>query len=509
MMKTIYSTVNTRRFFPFLSTLVAVSLMMVVACNITESEPDSGPPNLSVTPAALHFAYGGGEQTITITSNISWAITTPPNWIEVSEKFNAGNAIITVTAPPFDTGELAREGSFTVRTAEGLEATVTIAQGGVPLVTTETSVSNITDITAELSGSWVFSDPVTISEAGVWVKRTGSADSVKFTVAAPSDTPGPFTVTATDLQHSANYTYRAYVITSGGNYAPSKTTGTFTTAEVLSIRQFLSDAGAGSITTNQLKQVTTNSYILATVLSDYSKGNYEPDRLVLTDVLNGAATPQDALILAFNAADAPSNTYTLGHQLKIHLQNSSLYRDADGVLVDSISITAIEVLSGSATTVTPTIVTDHTQLIDYESVYVKVENTQLSQAMLTAPSWYNVPRLRFEVDGNENTYMVDVLHAAEFANTAPATGSGAIYGIVTKINATEYVVRPRNEADINQLIGDRFVSQAAFKLTDAILSGTLKKNLPSAATVTVAYENSNGTTSQIIDIADVWGVSGA
>ena len=61
----------------------------------TEPEPD---PTLAVSTTSLSFSADGGQQSLTITSNIEWTVSSSASWLAVSSASGSNNAVITTTA---------------------------------------------------------------------------------------------------------------------------------------------------------------------------------------------------------------------------------------------------------------------------------------------------------------------------------------------------------------------------------------------------------------------------
>jgi len=483
-MKTRYSTGK------IMHILSLTAMMLIMACVMTgckenEKEEPEGDPALSVSPAELQFLNVGGEQTITIASNVAWSIRDLPDWCKVSENLNTGDAVVTVTVPSY-TSDQPREGNFVVRSLAGVK-TVTVQQGAIPLVTTLPAV-NAMESSADLNGGWIYSGAVTITEAGFYVKAANDADSLNFKVSAPSSAQNSFTVTASGLEAATSYTYRAYVKTGEGGYSFGKAER-FTTLETLaevSIEKFLNDNGVSGIANGSQKTVTMNTSISGTVMTDRAAANYEATRLVIADV-------SGVLILAF--AGASLNTYSAGDQLTVKMYDGKLYRNSTGVLMDSVKVANIS-KTGAGTVVAKTI--EDIDLSKYESQYVQIDNTQLLERSLNKyPKWNDGtnPAFAAEVNGNNQSYHVQVMAGASFADATPPSGSGTLKGIVTRVSATEYALLPRNTGDMS-LTGTRFASEFSMKFTEATVNGMIKKDeaITSAANITLAYVNGDEST---------------
>ena len=99
-----------------------------------------------------------------------------------------------------------------------------------------------------------------------------------------------------------------------------------------------------------------------------------------------------------------------------------------------------------------------TELADYESMYVMIENTQLLSSYSDMDSWSSSDRLSFEVDGSGESYDAFVPAASEIAADAPSLGSGSISGIVVSDDESSYLLMLSSRDDVAGLDGERFES---------------------------------------------------
>lgn len=64
---------------------------------------------LSVTPNHMEFEGDGGEFVVTVSSNISWMVSSLPDWVSCSQTNGEGDATVTMTVAPFDSKAEVRE----------------------------------------------------------------------------------------------------------------------------------------------------------------------------------------------------------------------------------------------------------------------------------------------------------------------------------------------------------------------------------------------------------------
>jgi hypothetical protein len=88
----------------------------------------SSPDYLTVSPPSLSFGNSAGDQTFSITSNVSWTISDDQSWITTSPTSGSGNETVTVSVTE-NTGAESRNGMVTV-SGSGITRTVSITQSG-------------------------------------------------------------------------------------------------------------------------------------------------------------------------------------------------------------------------------------------------------------------------------------------------------------------------------------------------------------------------------------------
>lgn len=94
-------------------------------------------PTMSVTPSSLpQFSDTGGSDTVEVTSNTSWNVSSKPSWITVSgASFSGNDPVVTLTASTNTTG-VSRTGTVTFGTTSGSPTatdTVTVEQRANPI----------------------------------------------------------------------------------------------------------------------------------------------------------------------------------------------------------------------------------------------------------------------------------------------------------------------------------------------------------------------------------------
>jgi hypothetical protein len=105
---------------------ISASLVLTVCDKDKHQEPD--PDTLSVTPESLSFLPDGGEQSLTVETNVSdWTYSSPPDWISI-DKPNANGKTLTVTAQKNTDYQNGRNATITVSAGEAPPVSVKVEQ---------------------------------------------------------------------------------------------------------------------------------------------------------------------------------------------------------------------------------------------------------------------------------------------------------------------------------------------------------------------------------------------
>jgi hypothetical protein len=164
----------------------------------------------SVSPSSLNFAAAGGQQTVTVTSDMSanWNIHSDASWLTVSPASGNKNGTVTLTAAA-NTGTASRTATVTVKSGyEIYTRTVTVTQDAyVPPATTLTVSASAIDFLAD-SGTETF----TVSSNTSW---TVGSDAAWVSV-SPASGSNDGTITVTVAANTTNISRTATVTVSGG-----------------------------------------------------------------------------------------------------------------------------------------------------------------------------------------------------------------------------------------------------------------------------------------------------
>lgn len=173
--------------------------------------------NLTVSATELVFQETGGTENVTVSCETSWAIDNNiGDWCTVSPASGAaGSATVTLTIAPNNSGA-ARSGSLTVR-GRNTSTTIGINQTGGNVAT----ISNFAAVSASSSTidcTFDVSSTVAVKKYGVCYSQTNqepTADDGHAEVLEDKRT-GTCTVTVADLEKTAKYYLRPYVVNAVG-----------------------------------------------------------------------------------------------------------------------------------------------------------------------------------------------------------------------------------------------------------------------------------------------------
>lgn len=166
----------------------------------------SGTPSdaLSASPAALSFTAAAQNALVTVSANVSWAVTTSASWLSASPSAGTNDGNFTVSVQS-NTASASRTGTLTL-SGGSLTRTITVTQAG-----TTTSTLTVSPATVSL-GAAAGNATVTITSNVSW---TASDDQSWLTLSAASGT-GNASLTVTATANTASTARTATVTLSGG-----------------------------------------------------------------------------------------------------------------------------------------------------------------------------------------------------------------------------------------------------------------------------------------------------
>ncbi|HYG40421.1 MAG TPA: carbohydrate-binding protein [Cytophagales bacterium] len=238
-------------------------------------------PSLTVSPSSLAISSGGTNQTVSISSNVSWSVTDNRSWITVTPTSGSNNANITVSATSNTGG--ARSGTVTV-TGGGITRTINVSQSAVgsaaviPGTIEAESWANMSGVQTETTtdaggglnvgwidtGDWMDYN-VNVSTAGsytvafrmasggsggtIQLRNSGGTTLCSATIGGTGGWQNWTTVNATATLPAGTQTLRLYATSSGFNvnWIQFTANGTGTTYYAIKNRwknTYLYDAGA-------------------------------------------------------------------------------------------------------------------------------------------------------------------------------------------------------------------------------------------------------------------------
>lgn len=125
-------------------------------------------PSLNISPSALGFEATGGTQSIAVTSNSNWIVSTNQSWLSVNPNNGTNNSSVSVICAT-NNNTTARNGTITI-SGGGISRTITVTQQGAGAVLNiaSTSIEASTESGSQ-SIAVVANVPWTASESLPWV----------------------------------------------------------------------------------------------------------------------------------------------------------------------------------------------------------------------------------------------------------------------------------------------------------------------------------------------------
>jgi mannan endo-1,4-beta-mannosidase len=179
--------------------------------------------NLSLSSSAVSLASGASSSAVTVTSNVSWAISDNQSWITVSPTSGSSNGSFTVSASA-NTGTSSRTGTVTV-TGGSLTRTVAVTQAAPSSSTLTVSTTTASLAAAASSSTFTITSNVswTVSDNQSWlsVSPASGSNNATVTISATANTSassrsGTVTVTGGSLT-------RTIAVTQSGTTASTLT----------------------------------------------------------------------------------------------------------------------------------------------------------------------------------------------------------------------------------------------------------------------------------------------
>ena len=185
---------------------------------------------LSVSPQTLSFEYKDGENTVAITSNSSWTVTSDQDWCTVSKSSGSNNENITVKVTQNNSPD---KRTANVKITCGYKTeTLAVTQNGGPLP--EVSKLNYSGVTfSEASCTFEVTSKEAITECGICYSTTNRNPTINDSKVASSSPANQTSksVKLTGLSKKTTYYIRAYATSVIGTSYTSEMR-TFTTTNI-------------------------------------------------------------------------------------------------------------------------------------------------------------------------------------------------------------------------------------------------------------------------------------
>ncbi len=494
-MKTLFST-HSRRFG--LRILAVLFFGFFIACNDASSSlPEI--PEMSISGGPLRFSEAGGDLRISFSTNRPWTARLIDNldaeqnpWCTLStESGQAGNHDLIVHTEQL-TGDYREAILILNASAAGCE--LPVMQSGQPVITTA-DAAEIDEASAALSGSWHYSGTLAVAEFGIAV-REDSEPQYTFHAAEEQAEDGSFTVRIGDLRNATDYRYLAYVRTDEGALYEGDEKAFRTDIAPVRISIAELKAAGRRIAAGGSQTLTESQYIEGVVIASGTPSAASTQALAPEEayvMIVDADGPESGITLYFgNSAD---NGFAVGDKLSVRTKYGLIRHSQGGGMVDLHPLpTGIRTIS-TGNTVAPVAI-DHTKFADYESMYVRIEKTQLTRLFTDPekyPVWGSATRWNMEVENSEVSYSLHVPIESELAAAAPATGSGTVTGIVIGGDKEEYVLRCDRLSDVAGLASARFESLLELRYLEPEFQGVLCVDEPATGNLIIPYRNGDGS----------------
>jgi hypothetical protein len=144
---------------------------------------------LTVNPSSWAAPPAGGTQSVSVTSNVSWTVSSNQSWLRVSPTSGSNNGSFTMTADPNSTGS-SRSASVTV-SGGGISRTISVTQSTAVLTVNPTSwgalpAGGTQSVSVTSNVSWTVSS----NQSWLRVSPTSGSNNGSFTMTADPNSTG-------------------------------------------------------------------------------------------------------------------------------------------------------------------------------------------------------------------------------------------------------------------------------------------------------------------------------
>jgi hypothetical protein len=504
--------IKTLKKFMMLSTLI--SIIGLWSCNGVYDLPVKA--TIKTNKDVAVFGLEGGLQTIEFNVNRAWTATISKNllpdsteWCSISSKSgNAGNQTITITVKSLD-GDYREALLILNSSASGKE--IPIMQSGKPIVKTADSTF-IDEANVTLSGAWYYSGKIEMTEIGFAVAPESTGIYTNYKLVRDSITQGIFSGKISNLLSATKYLYKSYVKTSTGDYyfGIEKSFTTDVPPVHLAVKDLV--ARAKALAVGGSKELTESEYIVVSISNVVETTNGITLSLVdndcQADVAAGKSVANYGITTTIVSDSTTRGVYKTGEVLTIRSKGALLSNIKGNPLFTIRNLKNIAITSTGAT-LTPVKVA-HTELSNYLAMYVEIDNTQVTKSYLnpvTYPSW-GLTVFTMEVNGSEESYLMQLPVGSTFASNPVLTGSGILKGIVAP-GQVGYLLSPPVPSDVAGLTNDRFESLLGLRFLTPVFNGSLTVGMASTCYISIPYKNGDGSTVKTTVSATLSGAAAA
>ena len=157
---------------------------------VTQEADEAPNENLEVSKDVFSFTSEGGEDTFTITSNVSWAISSTSDWCIVSPKSGKNDGKVTIKVSK-QTDMSSRKATVTVKTSSGLYRDIDVLQDGADVFELSPSVVEIPYVSSQFEVKVTATMGYEISSKPDWItemSKTSDKNTYTHTFKANENT---------------------------------------------------------------------------------------------------------------------------------------------------------------------------------------------------------------------------------------------------------------------------------------------------------------------------------
>ena len=201
------------------ATLTVIPGVGTESCRIQVTQAGKTTISLNLNPEELStFEAMGGEQSITITSNVRWYVdTTGKDWLTPSAEEGVGNGTLTFSCQPnYTTEENTARINITAGSRNPIEKTIRVTQkaGKLPEITSPLAIVDNTTSSSGATFTFGYESMFPLTDYGICYSTTNDTPTVDDTcipLGEGSTSNSAVSVTLDNLTPFTDYNVRAYV----------------------------------------------------------------------------------------------------------------------------------------------------------------------------------------------------------------------------------------------------------------------------------------------------------